>query len=76
MNLLSVRVVLDAPPPRDAVLALRLAADPARELEGSLVAEVRATLVAEGRAGALGEVRVRAQVVDRAAYSRMRWASP
>jgi 3-oxoacyl-(acyl-carrier-protein) synthase len=72
MTLLSVRVSLDAPVPRGAALRMRLHETAPKRAWGALLADARVTLLSDR--GALGEVRVRAQVQDRAAYEAQRGA--
>jgi hypothetical protein len=74
MTLLSVHVSLDAPVPRGAALRMRLHETAPKCAFDALLADARVTLL--GDRGALGEVRVRAQVQDRAAYAAQRGVAP
>ena len=76
MNLLGVTLSLRAPAPRSAALRYRLEAQPLRQLDAMTLADVRAVLIddTQGDAREIGEVRIRAQVVDEVTYARQRQA--
>lgn len=74
MNLLGVALSMRAPAARSAALHYRLEAQPLRQVDAMTLADVRAVLIdaTRGASQEIGEVRIRAQVVDAGTYARQR----